>query len=230
MVGHLALAQLGEREGAAVEIANDPLPGDGVLQEGGSQGAGDVGAALAPIETGIGETPPEGSGWGYVDAEVLECFHAGASDVVGFVTAGGIRDEPAFTQELVMQRDGDGSCHVVVTGAGLVQGGGGAGDELFRDAAGEDSKMFEKAGDLGAAQRVVAVAALGCNADELGFSEAVEVGAGGGGRDFRERCEFGTGARMTVEQGEQHAGSCWLADGRGDFGEERVFADGGAGG
>ena len=49
------MAEAGDGEGSAVEFAGQPFAGEGEVEECGSEGAAEVGAALAPVETGVGE-------------------------------------------------------------------------------------------------------------------------------------------------------------------------------
>jgi hypothetical protein len=108
---------------------------------------------------------------------------------VGVVAAEGL--EPARAEEVVVEGDGDGSGHVVVAGARGAEGVGSAGGELTAGraagiklaagAAGEDTEALKGASDAGRAERVVAMAALDLNFDEVFRSEAAEVDAGSGG-------------------------------------------------
>jgi hypothetical protein len=62
------LAQSGETQSTAAHVANDPLLCHSVLQERGSEGAGDVWPTLAPVETGVCEPAPESAYFGDVDS------------------------------------------------------------------------------------------------------------------------------------------------------------------
>ena len=242
-----AAAEAGDGEGAAVVFAGEPLAGEGEGEQGGSEGAAHVGTALAPVQTGVGETAALGAGGFEVEAQGLEGAGSFGGEVVGGEAGcgkagcgvggsggagcgeagrGGSAEglDPARLKETVVEGDGDGSGHVVVTGAGGAERLGRAGDEGAGSAASEDAEALEGAGDVGGGERVVAMAALDVDADEVLRFEAVEVDAGGGGGDLRDDGEFGAGAGVAVHEGVEHAGAGGLADGGGDGGDGGVGA------
>jgi hypothetical protein len=194
-----------------------------------------MGAALAPVEAGVGEAAALGAGGFEVEAECGEgagsfggevvCGRTGAGEGgVGGTGNGGAAEglDPAGAEEAVVEGDGDGSGHVVVAGARGAKMLGGVGDEGTGSASGEDAETLKSAGDVGRGERVVAMAALDVNADEILGFEAVEVDAGGGGGNFRDDGEFGAGAGVAVHEGVEHAGAGGLADGGGDGGDSIV--------
>lgn len=62
----------GEAEGAAVEFAGDPAAGEGVGEESSAESSAKMGAALAPVQTAIGEAAALGAEGFKVDAESVE--------------------------------------------------------------------------------------------------------------------------------------------------------------
>src|SRR6202034_3998439 len=59
-----ALAEAGDGEGAAVVFAGEPFAGEGEMEERGAERASNVGTALAPVKTGVGEAAALGAGLG----------------------------------------------------------------------------------------------------------------------------------------------------------------------
>src|ERR1700683_4608441 len=132
--------------------------------------------------------------------------------------------DPAEAKEAVVERDGDGSGHVVVAGAGGAEMLGRVRDEGAASASGEDAEALKGAGDVGRGERVVAMTALHMNADEVFRFEAVEVYAGGGGGDFRDQAQLSASAGVAVHEGVKHAGAGRLTDSGGDGGDSVVDA------
>jgi len=172
-----AVAEAGDGEGAAVKFAGEPFAGEGEVEEGGSEGAAEMGAAFAPVETGVGEAAALGAGLVEVEAEGGEGFGSGGGDGVG--SAGPQRLDPAGADEVVVEGDGDGARHVVVAAARGTEVARGGGGELPAIAPGEDAEALEGAGGVGSGERVVAMAALHENFDEVFCFEAGQVDAGG---------------------------------------------------
>jgi hypothetical protein len=212
-----AIADAGEGEGATVELAGDPSAGKHEVQEGGSEGAGEMGAALAPVQAGVSETAAPGAGVIEVDAEAGEGTHTVGSEVVGGGAAGGAN--PAGAQEPVVEGDGDGSGHMVVTGTSSAKMGRGTGDQAAVRAAGENAELLEGAGDGRAGEGVVAMASLGEDTDEVFGEKPVEMDAGGGRGDGGNETELGAGASAAIDERVKHAGAGRFADGGGDGGD-----------
>jgi len=186
-----------------------------------------VGAALRPIETTECETAALGAGGFDIEAEAGERAFAFGSEEVGVVATGvgGARGlEPACGDEAVVERDGDGAGHVVVTTAGGAKMDGRGGSEAIALATGEDAEAFESASNGGRGERVVTVTALHEDADEMVGFEAIEVDAGGGRRDTGDDGQLGADAGRAFHEAEEHAGAGGLADGGGDGGDGGVDA------
>lgn len=96
-------------QGTAVWFTGQPFSFEGLLQQGGGQGSGEVRAALAPIETRRGKTAAELEELVDVDGKFVECdaaFGSGAIGVFDGGAAGGARSEPAEGfGESIMERD-----------------------------------------------------------------------------------------------------------------------------
>ena len=88
--------------------------------------------------------------------------------------------------------------------------------------AGEHTEAFKGGSDIAAKQAVVAAFALGEHFDELRGAEALQVHAGGGGRDTSNGGELGRGAGATIHEARKHAGACRLADGGDDVGNGKT--------
>jgi hypothetical protein len=232
-----AAAEAGDEESAAVEFAGEPFAGKREREKGGSERAADMGTALAPVETSVGETASLGASGFEVEAEGGECAGSFGGEVVGDEggsgeTGGGGAGrrgaaeglDPARAKEAVVEGDGDGSGHVVVAGACGAKMLGGAGNEGAASATGEDAEALKGAGDVGRSERVVAMASLDLDADKVLRFEAVEVDAGGGGGNFRDDGEFGAGAGVAVHEAVEHASAGGLADGGGDGGDGVIDA------
>lgn len=111
-----------------------------------------MGAALRPIETTECEAAALGAGGFDIEAEGGECAFAFGGEDVGVVAAGvrgARRLQPACGDEAVVERDGDGSGHVVVATAGGAEMDGSGGSEAAALATGENAEAFEGAGDSG---------------------------------------------------------------------------------
>ena len=237
-----AAAVGGEAQGAAVQLAGDPAAGEGMGEERGAEGSAEMGAALAPVETAVGEAAALCMEVFQIDAEVAEggfsvggelvggagtgpicgtCSRAGA----GSRCAGGwVERDPAEGEETVVEGDGEGSGHVVVTGTRGAEGLGCGGNEAGAGDAGEDAEALEGAGDFGPGKGVVTMAPLGCDADEALGLEAAEVNAGGGGGDVGEDGQLSAGAGVSIEERTEHAGAGRLGDGGSDGGDGGVHA------
>ena len=171
----LALAEAGDDEGAAVEFAGEPFSREGEAEEGGSERTTDVRAALAPVKTGIREAAALGAGSVEFEAEGGEDAGSFAGEVVCGKTGGGETGaagaaeglDPARAEELIVEGDGDGASHVVVAGARGAEMLRRVRDEGAGSAAGEDAEALEGAGDVGRGERVVAMAALRKNLDQV---------------------------------------------------------------
>jgi hypothetical protein len=197
------------------------------MQEGGSDGAAEVWATLAPIYAGESEASAESTGGGDVYAKRFECGRAFGGEFVAAVGVGRGSGEPAEGCEAVVERDAEGAGDVIVAGACRTEIGRSVGDEGFTGLAGEDAERFESGSDVRTVEAVVAVLALSEEFDEtLGF-EAMEMDAGSGRSDFSEHGEFGAGAGAAVHEAVQHAGASRFADGGGDGrgGEIMVFSN-----
>ena len=224
-VAEFALAEAGDEERPAVVFAGEPLAGEGQGEKGGAERATQVGAALAPVETGIGETAALGAATVEVDAERGKGSGSLRSEGICGVAGGGgaaERLDPTGANELVVEGDGDGASHVVVAGARGAEVLRGAGNKLAARAASENAEALEGAGNAGTGEGVVAVTALNKNPDQVFRFEPAEVSAGGGGGDAGNDGKFGSGARVAVHEGVEHAGTGGLADGGGDGGDGGV--------
>ena len=198
-----------------MEVAGEPFAAEGQFQEGCAEGAAEVVAAFAPIEAGERQAAA-GLARGFdVDAQVLQ----GSGSFRGEVVGGG---QPSFRQEAVVEGDAEGTGDVVVAGAGGAEMRGCVGNEWAALSTGEDREIFKDAGDGGAGEGEVSVAALEGDLDEAFVLEAAEVDAGGGGGDAGNGGELGGGAGVAIEEGEEHAGAGGLADGGGDIGGGEV--------
>ena len=78
----VAAAERGDGEGSAVEVLFKPAALEGEMEQGGGDGACEVGAALAPIEAGTGEAASLGACGFDVDAESGEGCCALRSEIV----------------------------------------------------------------------------------------------------------------------------------------------------
>ena len=206
------------------------------MEERGAERASNVGTALAPVKTGVGEAAALGAGLVEVEAEAGE----GAGSILGkrvgirsgYVEAGWVGAtlgtaaagalDPARTNEAVVERDGNGSGHVVVAGARGAEMFGGARNKAAARSAGEDAEALKGAGDAGPGEGVVAMPALHEDADQIFRFETGEVNAGGRGGDIRDNGELGSGTGVAVHEGVEHAGAGRLTDGGGDGGDGGV--------
>ena len=82
----LATAVAGEGEDAAVELLRDPAFFQGEMKQGCAECAAQVGTALAPVQTGVGEAAAEMAGGVDVDTERSEGAGAFGSEAVGVFT------------------------------------------------------------------------------------------------------------------------------------------------
>ena len=125
-----AAAEPGEGKSAAVEFAGEPFAGESEVEERGAERAAEVGAALTPVETGVGKATAARAGAVKIEAEGGE----GAGTFRGQVIriAATVAVDPAGAKELIMEGDGDGAGHVVIAGASGAEVGGGAGDKPGR--------------------------------------------------------------------------------------------------
>lgn len=226
-----AAAVGGEAEGAAVEFAGDPATGQGVGEKSGAEGSAEMRTALAPVQTAVGEAAALGTERFRIEAEGVKGGFSGGGELIGGAGAGGRgsgagswgRGDPAEGEKAVVEGDGEGSRHVVVAGARGAEGLGRGRDKASASDAGQDAEALEGASNFGSCEGVVAMAALGGDADEaLGF-EAAEMHAGSGGRDFGEDSQLGAGAGVAVEERAEHAGAGGLANGGGYGGDGGVF-------
>ena len=220
----LATTVAGEGEDAAVELLRDPAFFQGEMKQGCAKCASQVGTALAPVQTRVGEAAAEIAGSVDVDTERSEGAGAFGGEAVGVLTrvigaaAIGLCIEcnPAQGGEAIVQRDAGGASHVVVAGAREAQRAGCARDVRIMRSAGKHAEAFKGGRDIAAMQAVVAALALREHFDELRRAEALQVHAGGGGRDNSNGGELGRGAGAAIHEARKHASACRLADGGGD--------------
>ena len=224
-------AEAGDGKGAAVVLAGKPFLREGEAEKGGAERSAKMRTALAPVETGVGEAAAAGTGLAEVESESSEeagsiggeVVSAGAGSNAGLFAGAAAKGlDPAGTDEVIVERDGDGSGHVVVAGARRAEVLGGVGNEAGTGAAGKDAEALEGAGDVRTGEGVVAMAALDEDADEVFRFEPGEMHAGRGGGDIGNDGELGAGAGVAVEERIEHAGAGRLADGGGDGGDRGI--------
>ncbi len=158
-----------------------------------------------------------------IDAERGKCFFARGSDGAIVVFC---RFEPSEGGEAVMKRDTERAGDVVVAGAGGAKSGRGVWHEGGAGTSRKHAQRFESGGYVGSFEAVVPVLSLRENFHQtLGF-QALQVHAGGGGRDFSDHREFGAGAGAAVGEAVEHAGAGGFSDGGGDFRDGGIRMDG----
>lgn len=217
-----AAAEGGDGERARLELARDPFSFERERKQRGAERAAEMWTALRPVETTERETAALQPGEVDIDACGAEGFCAGVGEIVGIAAALG--DQPALRQEAIVQADGDGSGEVVVATARGAQMHRCGRRERAARRTGKHAEAFKRASDGRRCERVVAVATLHEDVDEVVILQAAEVHAGRGRRDAGDESQFGAGARRAFHQAEEHARAGRLADGGSDAGD--VCVDG----
>jgi hypothetical protein len=201
---------------AAVEVLLDPLSLQRHLQQGGAEGAGEVRAALAPVETGEREAAAESSGGLDVDAERFERLAPRGRELVGVIALRSC--EPSQRAHAVVQQHAERAGDVVVARAGGAQNLRRMRDQALARA-GQHAERFQRRRHVVAVQTEVPMLPLCKDLDELLRGQPLQVHAGRRRRDAGEHGQLRARAAAAVREGVEHPGARRLADGGGDPGD-----------
>ena len=177
--------------------------------------------SLAPVDAGVGEAPAQGPGRPDVDTQGFELRRSIPGEVVRIARRRAGR-QPSQPLQAVVQRDRDFACHVVVASACGSKTARSVGHEAFARPARENHQRFERFGDLGALQTVVAMFPLGERLDELLPFEPSQVHAGRRRAHIGHDSKLRARSRAAIQQAAEHAGPSRLGDGRGNSGQAGV--------
>ena len=202
---------VGDAQGASVLPAGDPSQSDEPGAQRRAKSAGEVRAALGPIDALSGEATAGTAELIDVDAEIGEPTAAVFAKFE--VPRSGDAKNAGFLQG-TRQCDGHAAGEVVVAGARKVQiarsgrtrGRGGA---RF---AGNGAEGFESMSDVRPGQSVIAVPSGGTDRKQAAIEKLGEVAAGRLSRDVGREREFAGGAGTPIEQGDQNGGTRGVAD------------------
>lgn len=209
----LAAAAGGDPERAAVELEFDPVGIDKHLKQGGSECAGEMHAALAPVQTSIGEFAPRGTSAVQIHSQRGQPSCSFLDKLKG-VGAGGTRAQPAKRAKTLQEPHGNSSGHVVVAAARQAKGNGCRWLEPGPGCAGEHADAFQGVRYPRRFQDVVAMLALRMHRDQVLRLETIQVRACSGRRNVRHEGKLRTGSCAAIEQANEHTRACGLSYGR----------------
>jgi len=215
---HLAPANAGDAQHAAIEILDDPLPLQRDFQKRGAERAADVRPSLTPINTGIGEATAQSSGRRDVDPESPEFLHSTFAEVVRLIA----RSQPAELLEAIMKRDSDRTRHVIVASAGRPQTRRSVRRKSLPRSAGNDHQCLDCRGDAATFQAVVAMFSLSVHVHQPLLLQPREMDAGCRWTHLGDNRELCARPGITVHQATEHPRACRFGDRRGNSGERGV--------
>ena len=210
-------ARRGELQRTRALGTAQPAVVETVFEQRDCEGAGEVIAALGPVETGMRESAGCKRIGRQRDPQVVQLAPPRLAEREVAV----LRRERAAREQAFKQRDAELACDVPVAGARRLQRLVGTALPLVgvRAALGDEGKRLQHMRDLVSGKPHIAVPALRTQHDQLGIEQLRDVRARGLCADAGRRRELAGGEELTAHQHRQHARAGRVADHRGDPGE-----------
>lgn len=198
----------------------EPGAGEEGGKQRGTEGAGQVGAALAPVQAqAAGGAAPLLDGR-HVDAETGKNLAASLGQNKGVIAG-----KEVLATERGKQGDGTLPSKMIITQArgaegGVLGAGTGAGGT---DVVGEAHQGFQNLRSFRTGQAEIPAAAVFFGDEQMGCDEPGEMGAGSLRSNAGAERQFGSGKGAAVHQGRDHVGASRIPEQGGKGGDGRAF-------